>query len=85
MSLDVISFENPVLHCDIRTALLEQELVVKALPDGTVFHFDARERMVFAEYATGVQVGRREGGVFLKDQDGSHWFGDSEKQWFRLN
>lgn len=80
-TLPILSIQS----CDLLVATPQITLVKKTLPDGSIFHYDEEERMVTAQYASGVQVLRNSETIFVRSGDGSHWFGTSENRWFRLN
>lgn len=74
-----------IQHCDLFKATSHIPLVKKTLPDGSVFHYDKDEYCVFAQYASGVQVIKNEKSIFVRSEDGTHWFGYQGNRWFRLN
>jgi len=74
-----------IQYCNARVVGERDLLVRRALPDSTIVYSDGYDRLVRFEYSNGAAVLRREDTVFVSSADGSHWLGDPNKGWFRLN
>lgn len=75
-----------IQYCNVLVGSSRDEALVKTtLPDGSIVFYDQQDRMVCAQYSTGVDLLRREDAVFVNAADGSQWFGDGRNSWFRLN
>lgn len=54
-------------------------------PDGSNFYTDSDGDVIYAQYASGAIVSRKEKHVTVCTADGDYWMGNLKGDWFRLD